>query len=293
MIKSMTGFGRGEAQYNNTFFNVELKSVNHRYLDINIKCPKKYSYLEENARQMIKDYVKRGRVDVFINYNQLGESEVRITPNLLVAREYVNAMKQLHDDLGIRDDINTSIIARFPDVLVIENKEEDKDEVWESFKIGLINGLENLNSMRLHEGNKLKEDILERLLFMEKTVAEIDSRSLEVLNLYKTKLNKRIRDILDDEVEVGESRLAMEVAIFADKSSITEETVRFNSHISQFRKSFEQADSVGRKLDFLIQEMNREINTIGSKASDLMISNIVIDMKSELEKIREQVQNIE
>jgi len=293
MIKSMTGFGRGEVQHNNTSFTIELKSVNHRYLDISIKCPKKFSYLEENARQLVKDYVKRGRVDVFINYNHIGESDVKITPNILVAKEYVNALKQIQDELGVKDDITASVIAKFPDVIVIENKEDDKDEVWESFKAGLLDGLNNLNSMRLHEGSKLKEDLLNRLDFMENTVAEIDNRSSEVLNLYKTKLNKRIRDILDDEIEVDESRLAMEIAIFADKSSITEEIVRFGSHISQFRKSFEQVESIGRKLDFLIQEMNREINTIGSKASDLMISNVVIDMKSELEKIREQVQNIE
>lgn len=293
MIKSMTGFGRGEAQHNNTFFTIELKSVNHRYLDISIKCPKKFSYLEENIRQLVKDYIKRGRVDVYVNYSYLGESDVKITPNLLVAKEYANALKQIQNDLGVRDDISASVIAKFPEVLVIENKEDDKDEVWESFKGGLLTGLENLNNMRTYEGNKLKEDLFNRLSFMEKVIAEIDGRSNEVLMHYKTKLTKRIRDILDDEIEIDESRLAMEIALFADKSNITEETVRFNSHISQFRKSFEQEESIGRKLDFIIQEMNREVNTIGSKASDLIISNVVVDMKSELEKIREQVQNIE
>ncbi|MDR5658330.1 YicC/YloC family endoribonuclease [Serpentinicella sp. ANB-PHB4] len=293
MIKSMTGFGRSEFQYNNTYFTIEIKSVNNRYMDINIKCPKKFTYLEDQIRQLFKQKIKRGRVDVFINYDQVGEKDVRVTPNVLLAKEYLDALKVLEEELNIKNDICVSTFIKFPDILKIEDKVEDKDQVWKAFQNGLEDSLDKLILMRKEEGNKLKEDLLMRVEYMSNLINEVNQRGEIVLLEYKTKLTKRIAEILDDDIQIDDNRLAMEVAIYADKSNVTEEVVRLSSHIKQFEKSLDQTDSVGRKLDFIIQEMNREVNTIGSKTNDIIISNIVVELKSELEKIREQVQNIE
>ncbi|SDK42605.1 TIGR00255 family protein [Natronincola ferrireducens] len=293
MLISMTGFGRGEGQQEGKHFQIEVKSVNHRYMDISIKMPRSFTYLEDNIRQLIKAYIKRGRVEIFITYKNLGESDVKVVTDVALAHQYITALEEIHNNFKVEKDIAVSTIAKFPDVLKLEKQEEDAEIIWRLLEKGLVNALEDLMDMRKAEGSKLKEDLLKRLNILIGLIGKIEARTPEIVKEYREKLTKRIKEILDEALEVDEGRIAMEVALFADKSNITEELVRFNSHIEQFKKAMEQDDAVGRKLDFLIQEMNREVNTIGSKANDLIVSNIVVDIKSELEKIREQIQNIE
>lgn len=289
----MTGFGRGESQTENRKFLVELKSLNHRYMDVSIKMPKIFTYLEEQIRQTIKDYVKRGRVEVFITYENLGDTEVKVVADLPLAQQYFNALKDLKDNIPARDDVSISLIAKYPDVIRVEKKELDEDETWNCLSEALNNGLNKLMEMRRVEGAQLKEDLIKRLGIIEGYIKEVEERSPQIIIEYRQRLNERIRELLEDAHNVDDSRILMEVALFADKSNITEEIVRFESHIKQFLITLEENDSIGRKLDFIIQEMNREVNTIGSKANNLTVTNIVVNMKSELEKMREQVQNIE
>ncbi|SNR90963.1 TIGR00255 family protein [Anaerovirgula multivorans] len=293
MLISMTGFGRSEVQKEYKQFNIELKTVNHRYMDISIKMPRSFAFLEDNIRQVVKNYIKRGRIEIYINYKNIGESDVKVSTDMALAHQYISALEEIHNSFKIEKDIAVSTIARFPDVLQLEKAEEDEEIIWNLLNEGLIDALNNLSGMRQVEGLKLKEDLLHRLETLVLLIKKIEVRSPEIVLEHKERLNKRIKELLDGESDVDESRIALEVALFADRSNITEEIVRLNSHISQFKKSMKQEEAVGRKLDFIIQEMNREINTIGSKANDLTISNIVVDVKSELEKIREQIQNIE
>ncbi|WP_090437823.1 YicC/YloC family endoribonuclease [Natronincola peptidivorans] len=293
MLTSMTGFGRGEVQKEGKYFHIELKSVNHRYMDISIKMPRSFTYLEDRIRQLVKKYIQRGRVEIFITYKNLGESDIKVTTDITLAHQYIKALEEIHNSFSIEKDIGVSTIARFPDVLQLEKQEENEEIVWNLLKEGLTQALNNLLEMRKEEGSELKDDLEKRLEILIALIAKIKDRSPEVVKEHKERLTKRIREFMEEEIEIDEARIALEVALFADKSNITEEIVRLNSHIVQFNKSMEQKEAIGRKLDFLIQEMNREINTIGSKANDLVISNIVVDIKSELEKIREQIQNIE
>ncbi len=292
MLTSMTGFGRGESQSNNIKFLVELRSLNHRYLDVSVKMPKIYTYLEESIRQNIKEYVKRGRVEVFIAYENIGDTEVNVVADVALAKEYINALNKLKE-LEVKDDVTVSLIAKYPDVIRVEKKELDEDTTWNCLLDALTNALNKLTEMRKLEGAQLKEDLLKRLSIIADDINKIEERSPQIIIEYRQRLNDRIKELLEDGHNLDENRIVMEVAMFADKSSITEEIVRFASHIKQFKKTMEEDDSIGRKLDFIIQEMNREVNTIGSKANDLTITNIVVNMKSELEKMREQVQNIE
>ncbi|KAB3535240.1 YicC family protein [Alkaliphilus pronyensis] len=293
MVKSMTGFGRGEAQSPQKKFIVELKSLNHRYMDTSIKMPKIFTYLEEKIRQKIKEEVKRGRVEVYVNAESLGESDVKITPDIALAQQYYTALEAISESLGIDNDLTTSVISKFPDVLKVEKVEDDEDEIWSCLEEALVMALNRLMEMRNIEGQQLYNDIIRRLDIINSMIKDIEERSPLIVNEYRQKLTDRINEILDDGFDFDDNRILMEVAVFADKSSITEEIVRFYSHIKQFKKAMGEDDSIGRKLDFLIQEMNREVNTIGSKANDLTITNIVVNIKSELEKMREQVQNIE
>lgn len=293
MVRSMTGFGRGQASNDNICFNIELKSVNNRYIDINIKLPRKFTYLEENIRRLIRSYVERGRVEAYINYENIGISDVKVVTDLPLAREYVNSLREIGEELSIKPDITTSLIASFPDVIKTEKKEEEEEVIWQCLQEALEEALKKLVHMRREEGKRLKEDMVSRLYKLSEFLGDIKERSPLIVEEYRQKLGDRIREILDEELEIDESRMAMEIALFGDKSNITEEIVRLDSHIDQFFRILEEQDPIGRKLDFLIQEMNREINTIGSKANDLTIANLVINIKSELEKIREQVQNIE
>ena len=293
MIRSMTGFGRGEVQLQQRKFLIEAKSLNHRYLDTNIKMPKILNYLEEKIRQRIKDFVKRGRIEVFISFEKVGETDVKVSADLELAKQYLDALREISDKLAVSDDIAVSSLVKFPDVIIVSKKEEDEDQIWNCLSDSLNIALEKLVEMRETEGNQLKEDFVKRLDIVADMIKQIEERSPQILLEYRQRLLDRMKEILEDGPNIDDGRVLMEVALFADKSSITEEIVRFHSHIRQFKIILEEDDSVGRKLDFLIQEMNREVNTIGSKANDLYVTNIVINLKSELEKMREQIQNIE
>jgi uncharacterized protein (TIGR00255 family) len=293
MIRSMTGFGRGEAQLQLIKISTEVKSLNHRYLDTSIKMPKILNYLEEKVRQKIKDSVKRGRVEVFIGFEKIGDTDIRVSADLALAKQYIDAFQELSDKLSITNDMTVSALVKFPDVIIVDKKESDEDEIWSCLSDSLNTALYKLVAMREHEGDLLREDFNKRLEIVTSMIVQIEDKSPQILEGYRQKLLDRMKEILEDVQSLDESRLLMEAAIYADKSNVTEEIVRFHSHIRQFRAILDEDDSVGRKLDFLIQEMNREVNTIGSKANDLFVTNIVISLKSELEKLREQIQNIE
>ena len=293
MAISMTGFGRGEYKDDNYQFLVECKTINHKYADINIRLPRKLSFLEDKARILVKDYIKRGRVDLYIKLDLLGSEDVNLKFDEALATQYVSILKQIKDKFDLVDDISVMNIAKFPDVIKTEEKEDDEDKLWSMLKVALENALLKLKEMRSEEGKKLAEDIQNRCDLLKNYIEDIEKYSYNVVIDYKEKLKNRISDMLEDPSIIDESRLAQEVAIYADKRSITYEIVRFKSHIEQLKNTVVKNESIGRKIDFLIQEMNRETNTIGSKSSDLNITNLVVEVKSELEKIREQIQNIE
>ncbi|WP_138203279.1 YicC/YloC family endoribonuclease [Haloimpatiens lingqiaonensis] len=292
MIKSMTGFGRATSQGEKRSFDVEIKTVNHRYLDINIRLPKSLLSLEENIRKLISEKLKRGKVDLFITQNILQKEDLEAKFNKKLADSYVRCLEEIRGTYSVRDDISVSLIAKFPDVISLEYKEEDLEEIWNCLKKPLEKALELLVEMRKREGNKLKEDIISRCQNIKDMVDAVAQRAPQIPIEYKEKLQNRLKDLMDEH-SIDEGRLAMEVAIFADKACIDEEIVRLNSHIEQLKVTLDLEESVGRKLDFIVQEMNREANTIGSKANDLEICNFVLNMKSEIEKIREQIQNVE
>ncbi|WP_129596362.1 YicC/YloC family endoribonuclease [Anaerophilus nitritogenes] len=293
MIKSMTGFGRGEAKDLDRQFIVEIKSVNHRYNDTVVRMPKRLTYLEEKLKNFVKTEIKRGRIEIYITMENIGDTDTKISVNTSLAKEYIDSLKEIKEEFHVMDDISVSLVARFPDILKIESKEEDEEAVWNCLKDASMKALDMLMKMRIVEGKKLVEDIENRCEYIKKIIDVIEQRGPKVVEEYKHKLKDRIHEILEDGIEIDENRLSLEIAFMADKSSITEEIVRLKSHIHQLKNTFKEKNPVGRKLDFLIQEMNREINTIGSKANDLEITNHVVEIKSELEKIREQVQNIE
>ncbi|MFR3568485.1 MAG: YicC/YloC family endoribonuclease [Paraclostridium sordellii] len=293
MAISMTGFGRGEYKNDNYHFIVECRTINHKYVDINVRLPRKISFLEDKIRNIVKDYVKRGRVDLYIKLDLIGSEDVNLKFDEKLASQYVNILNNIKSTFDLNDDITVMNIAKFPDIIKCEEKEEDADLLWEMLKLALEESLKNLKEMRCEEGIKLSNDIDTRCDLLKDYIEDIEKYSYNVANEYKEKLNGRIAEILENPSLIDENRLAQEVAIYADKCSITEEIVRFKSHITQLKKAIHKDESIGRKIDFLIQEMNRETNTIGSKSSDLNITNLVVEIKSELEKIREQIQNIE
>ncbi|CEN79837.1 YicC/YloC family endoribonuclease [Paraclostridium sordellii] len=293
MAISMTGFGRGEYKNDNYHFIVECRTINHKYVDINVRLPRKISFLEDKIRNIVKDYVKRGRVDLYIKLDLIGSEDVNLKFDEKLASQYVNILNNIKSTFDLNDDITVMNIAKFPDIIKCEEKEEDADLLWEMLKLALAESLKNLKEMRCEEGIKLSNDIDTRCDLLKDYIEDVEKYSYNVVNEYKEKLNSRIAEILENPSLVDENRLAQEVAIYADKCSITEEIVRFKSHITQLKKAIHKDESIGRKIDFLIQEMNRETNTIGSKSSDLNITNLVVEIKSELEKIREQIQNIE
>ncbi|CCJ34176.1 YicC/YloC family endoribonuclease [Caloramator australicus] len=292
MIKSMTGYGRGECEENNRRFVIELKSVNNRYLDINIRLPKHLISLEDNIRKYISSRVSRGKIDVFVSQEKFSDDDIKVVLDEQVASYYYNVYSELKKKFNLQEEITLSLLAKAPDVIIIEKNEDDVETVWDTMKKALDEALSVFIDMRTKEGLKLKQDILERCMIISEKVNLIEKRSPSIIDEYREKIKLRVSEFLKD-VEIDESRLLNEVAFFADKVNIDEEITRLKSHIEQLRLSLESDEAVGRKLDFLIQEMNRETNTIGSKANDLSIANLVIDIKSELEKIREQVQNIE
>ena len=292
MLKSMTGFGRGEHQEEGKEFLVEIKTVNHRYCDIFIKMPRQISFLEDKVRELISKGLSRGKIDVFISFDNYGDDSKSIAFDESLAKAYIHVLELLRDKYKLQDDISVSLISRFPDVLKIEKPEEDQEKIWQLLKVAVENALHSLVVMRENEGQELKNSLLEKADHIENVLKGISARSSGVVKEYKLKLENRIKELLEQQT-FDENRLAMEIAIFADRCSIDEEIVRLGSHISQLREALSLEQPVGRKLDFLIQEMNREINTIGSKANDLVITKEVVEIKSELEKVREQIQNIE
>ena len=291
MIKSMTGYGRANLSKDLREYQIEIKSVNHRYLDVSVKMPRQISYLEETIKREVAAKVKRGKIDVFVTFenNSLEGKEIKINTEL--AEEYINELKKLAEKENILADIQVTDISKYPDVLNIQNNQDDetiKKEVLETVKIAT----DSLVQMRQIEGQKIAEDLLLRLDKIQLKVNKISKLSTGLIEEYVVKLEERIKQILKDQ-EIDPSRLAQEVVIYADKCSIQEEVTRLNSHISQFKMLLNSNEAIGKKLDFIIQEMNRETNTIGSKANNLEITNDVIDLKTEIENIREQVQNIE
>ena len=293
MAISMTGFGRGEFKNDNYHFLVECKTINHKYCDINVRLPRKISFLEDKIRNYVKNFVKRGRVDLYIKLDLVGSEDVNLKFDDKLATQYVNILKEIKEKFNLQDNINVMDVAKFPDIVKCEEKEEDEELYWNMLKEALDMSLKRLTEMRKAEGEKLAQDTLQRCEILNNLLNEVEKYSDTIVDEYREKLNTRINEILDNPSIIDENRLAQEVAIFADKSSITEEIVRFKSHIEQLKNTVVKNDSIGRKIDFLIQEMNREVNTTGSKSSNINITNLVVDIKSELEKIREQIQNIE
>lgn len=293
MAKSMTGFGIGEFKDQYYNLSVECKTINHKYLDINLRIPRKLSFLEDKLRFLIKDHLGRGRVDIFVKFETVTSVGSQLVYDAELAKQYYHILKNIKSDFGLEEPISPVDIAKFPDVVKITEAEDDEEILWNMLSDAANKALESLCSMRIIEGKKLEKDILARADLLERSVCDLEKYTDTIEKEYKDKLYARISELLDDPKVVDEYRLAQEVAIYADKSNITEEIVRFKSHINQLRDTVTADESVGRKMDFLIQEMNREVNTMGSKSSDVSIANLVINMKAELEKIREQVQNIE
>ena len=291
MIKSMTGYGKSNMSKNLREYQVEIKSVNHRYLDVSIKMPRSLSYLEEEIKKAVSAKLTRGKVDVFITFNNNSLEGRDIKINTEIARMYIKELRDLAESEGIVADIPVTEISKLPDVLTIQNNQDDETIKNELLEV-TNQAIENLVGMRKIEGEKIAQDLFTRIQDMDGKVKKISSLSTGLIEDYVVKLNTRIKELLQDQ-EIDEARLAQEVVIYADKCSIEEEVTRLNSHIYQFRELLNSNEAVGKKLDFMIQEMNRETNTIGSKANNLEITNEVINMKTQLENIREQVQNIE
>lgn len=293
MLISMTGFGRGESQVGNKTFSIEMKSVNHRYLDMNIRMPKRFLSFEESMRKMIKERVKRGKVDVFVNYETTGEAEGEVKVDLELAKGYFEGLKAIGEHLSVTHDVNTLSLARLPEVITLDTKEEDMEVIEEGITTALTQALTQMAGMRNNEGSRTKKDLADILKELEDSLEIIRQLGPAQVENYRQKLLERIEELTKDQIEVDEERIQGEVVFFADKSNINEEIIRLKSHIEQFEKTLEIQEPKGRKLDFIIQEMNREINTIASKSHDTEISNNVVLIKSSLEKMREQVQNIE
>jgi uncharacterized protein (TIGR00255 family) len=293
MIKSMTGYGKGEYTDGKRNVVCEIRSVNHRYADIFVKMPKRYSFAEDKIKKEIKKVMKRGKIEVYIMIENITEEDFTVKLNMIAARQYMDNLKALKDEFGLRGDITVDLLAGMPDVLRSIPDVEDEEAVGKVIIEAVKIALRNIDAMRIVEGEKLRSDLDMRGDLIADMVTRIKERAPEVGRHYAEKLNDRIRELIGDSVEVPEDRILLEVAIFADKANITEELVRLDSHVQQLYAILGAEKSSGKKLDFLVQEMNREANTIGSKANDLDITETMLDIKSEVEKIREQVQNIE
>ncbi|MFZ5352639.1 MAG: YicC/YloC family endoribonuclease [Bacillota bacterium] len=291
MIRSMTGFGRGEYVHENTTFSVDVRTVNHRYSDISVRMPRVISTLEEKVREYVNSKISRGKIDIYINYTSFNQN-ARVIVDTNLASAYVESLNMLKSQFELRDDISLSVLTRFQDILKLETVELDMDYIWSMLKEALNKAFNSLIEMREREGGRLKEDLISKLDIIAAKVELVKEKSGTMVDEYKNKLYDRIKELTRD-IQLDENRLMTEVAIFADKSSVDEELVRLLSHLQEFKKALSMNGSIGKKLDFILQEMNREVNTIGSKVSDIAITGYVIDIKTEVEKIREQVQNIE
>lgn len=293
MIKSMTGFGRCEISEEKRRFVVEMKGVNHRYLDVNIRMPKKLNFFETSIRNLLKKSVQRGKVDIFITFEDLSESQISLKYNETLAGEYLTYFRQMQERFGLEDDVRVSTLSRCPEVLTMEEQVVDEEELWNELKKALDGAIEQFVATRSMEGENLKQDMIEKLDGMRKLADQIEERGPQILAEYRKKLESKVHELLED-TQMEEGRIAAEVVMFADKICTDEEVVRLKSHISHMKETLQSDENgIGRKLDFIAQEMNREANTILSKANDLETSNLGIDLKTEIEKVREQIQNIE
>lgn len=292
MIKSMTGFGRSELVKGDRKITVEMKSVNHRYLDVNMKMPKKLNFFEAAIRNELKNYIQRGKVDIFISYEDYTETNICVKYNKELAAEYMKYLEQMAVDFSLDNDVRVSALSRYPEVLSMEEQNIDEEELWIMLSEAIGKAAEGFVDSRIKEGENLKEDLIGKLDGMLVHVAYITERSPEIITQYRSKLEDKVKELLGD-AQIDESRLLTEVTIFADKVCVDEELVRLRSHIETMKENLQNGGSIGRKLDFIAQEMNREANTILSKANDLEISNRAIELKTEIEKVREQIQNIE
>ncbi len=292
MIKSMTGFGRYEICETERKITVEMKTVNHRYLDVSMKMPKKLNFFEAAIRGVLKEYVQRGKVDLFISYEDYTENNVTIKYNKDIAAEYLRYMNQMAEEFSLRNDVSVSMLARFPEVFSMEEGNIDEEGIWKTLEKALRGAAEALTQARITEGENLRKDLIAKLDDMLDHVAFIEARAPQIIAEYRQNLEGKVKELLAD-TQVDENRLLMEVTVFADKVCVDEELVRLRSHIEATKATLLGGGSIGRKLDFIAQEMNREANTILSKASDLETSNHAIELKTEIEKVREQIQNIE
>jgi len=292
MIKSMTGFGRCENSDEHRRITAEIKSVNHRYFDINIRMPKKLNVFETAIRALLKDYIQRGKVDIFITYEELSGHSAAVKYNRELAAEYLSYVENIAADFGLPSDISAAALSRYPEVFSMEEQPLDEEEIWILLERTLRTALEQFVDGRLSEGARLKEDLLSKLQNMLLGVDKVEARAPEILAEYRSRLETKVHELLGD-VQMDEARLSTEMVLFADKICTDEETVRLRAHIQSMLDTLEDGDGVGRKLDFIAQEMNREANTILSKANDLETSNTAIELKTEIEKVREQIQNIE
>ncbi|MDO4747909.1 MAG: YicC/YloC family endoribonuclease [Eubacteriales bacterium] len=292
MVMSMTGFGRCETAVNGRQITVEMKSVNHRYFEFNCRTTRGYSFLEDKLKKYISQKISRGKIDMYVSITESEDSEVSVAINKPLAAGYVNAIHTLAKEYNIPDDLSVSVLSRYSDIFQIHKEEQDEEQIFSEVKIVLDIALESFLNMRAAEGEKLKEDVLSRVDTIMSIVSDIEKRSPITVEEYRQKLTKRISDMLASS-DIDQQRILTEAAIFADKVAVDEETVRLRSHFEQMKTFFESGAPIGRKLDFIVQEMNREANTIGSKVTDSVLAHKVVDIKSEIEKIREQIQNIE
>ena len=292
MIRSMTGFGRCEIQSGEKKFTVEMKGVNHRYLDVNIRMPKKLYFFETAIRSYLKKYIQRGKVDIFVTYEDLSEGQMSLKYNEALASEYLDYFRQMEEKFGLENDVRISALSRYPEVFTMEEQDVEEEEMWNGLREALDGACVQFVSARETEGEKLREDLIGKLDDMKAVVEKIEERSPQILSEYREKLEEKVKELLAD-TQIDESRIAAEVVLFADKICTDEEIVRLKSHIDHMKSTLQAGEGIGRKLDFIAQEMNREANTILSKANDLTVSNYGIDLKTEIEKVREQIQNIE
>lgn len=292
VLKSMTGYGRNEAVINGKKITCEIKSVNHRYSDYSVRVPRYYGFMEDRVRTYISGYISRGKVDVYVAVESYDEADKEIRLNAGLAGSYINALRELCDKFGLKDDISVSSVARYSEIFKAEKLDEDEEELWNMVLTVMEPMVKQFVSMREREGERIEKDLCARVEYMRTLAAKIEERSPETVNEYKDKLYQKIKEVLGDRT-IDEARVLTEVAIFADRVAVNEETVRLESHFKEFYEIISKNEPAGRKLDFLIQEINREVNTTGSKCNDIEISKLVVELKGEIEKLREQVQNIE
>lgn len=292
MLKSMTGFGRCEVTKNDRKFTVELRGVNHRYLEVGIRIPKKFNYFESALRTGLKNYVSRGKVDIFVTYEDYVNNTSSVTYNAKLAKEYLDSINAIASDFGLSSEVSATMLSRYPEVLSLNEATENEDDVWAVLKEAFEGACEKFVESRVVEGTNLKNDIDDKLNKIEELVIFIDEKYPDIVNQYRERIYAKVKELLADN-QIDQAVLATELTIFADKTCVDEETVRLRSHVNAMRQALNQGVGIGRKLDFIAQEMNREANTILSKANNIDVTNAAIDLKTEIEKVREQIQNIE